>query len=1091
MKQNNFLKRLLAKNNKRHKCILLCLMVFVSLLNVQNALGQERSISGKVVDENNDPLPGLSIILQNSSIGTETDFNGLYQISIPDDETSVLEFSFIGYTLQSITVGSSNVIDVAMVPDVGALEEVVVIGYGTQKKQSVVGAIGVATSEDIKEQGNVRNLTDALTGAIPGLSILSGSALPGGDGEMGGTNMYTESEILIRGKTTWNDSSPLILVDGVERTMNDIDINEVASVSVLKDASATAVFGVKGGNGVILITTKRGKTGRSRFRIEGEMSFETASDLASTVELPEAARARNIGLERIRRLNQGLWNQHYLSDTEIGYYRDGTYPYAYQNIRWEDEMLKEYSTSYRVNASASGGTEKVKYFSSASFNHVGDILNSQDLGQGYIPSYTYDRINIRTNFDFQITKSTKVTANFSGMFGVQSSPPSNQRQGLFGGLNQYSGDSPILIYEDGIYGAYDGTYRHQNSFAQLNFGGVESNPRTQINMDYSISQGLDVITKGLKVTGKLAYDNIFRTEGRRTRDSGYITKTIAKEFYLEGGFYDYDTETYMINGAPADMSDGGPYVVYETPSTGGEGFGWEKRPNTFDEEEVGNLNNAERNLYYEAALRYQREFGVHNVSGLAMFSRQYRERGSNWPSKREDWVGRVTYDYDSRYLLEVNGAYNGSEKFGPGYRFDFFPSVAAGWVISNESFMENVDWLSNLKVRYSYGLVGNDRVNTGSTWPYLTTYGTYNFSTRERAYFGYPTAYSELNRYSEGNPGNPDLRWEKALKQNLGFEIATFNNRLNVSIDVFKEDREDMLIAANTRANSIAPLFGKAAPPANLGEAKSHGGEIELTYRNSWDDLNYWISTNWSVARSEIIYRESPELALPHQKAEGFPVDQTRSGISTGIIQSWDDLYNATGASDATRNGNILPGDVAMLDFNSDGQYLGSDDTVPYEFPTYPQNNYGISFGGDYKGVDVSIRFVGAYNTTRNVNPSLFWNNNLFVPEFYLENTWSPEYNVSNPTFPALWLDNGKPDNPTGQFHEYDGSFVRIQSAQIGYTLPKRWIKPLRISSFKIYANGRNLALWTNMPDDIAGIDDPGKNYPQTKQINFGVSVGF
>lgn len=447
MKKNNFFKRLLAKNDTRHKCILFCLFVFVSLLNAQS---QDRTISGKVVDEDNSPLPGLNIILQNTTIGAQTDFNGFYELQVPADEEVILEYSFLGYALQTITVGTENIIDVIMVPDVDALNEVIVVGYGTQKIESVVGAIGTATGKDLKQQGNVSNLTDALTGMIPGLSVLSASGMPGGDFQSN-TKIFTPTELLIRGKTTWNDASPLILVDGIERPMGDVDVSEVESISVLKDASATAVFGVKGGNGVILITTKRGKTGKSIFNIEAEMSYVTPSDQVTVAPVPESAIARNIGLERIRRFNQGLWDELYYSDEEVGYFRDGTYPYAYQNMDWSDVLFKDFTKSYRVNATASGGTEKVKYFVSTSFNHQGDIMNSQDLGQGYTPTYSYDRFNIRTNFDFQISKTTKLTANFSGMHGVQKKPPGATREGLFAGPSQYSGDLPILQYEDGVY----------------------------------------------------------------------------------------------------------------------------------------------------------------------------------------------------------------------------------------------------------------------------------------------------------------------------------------------------------------------------------------------------------------------------------------------------------------------------------------------------------------------------------------------------------------------------------------------------------------------------------------------------------------
>lgn len=502
------------------------------------------------------------------------------------------------------------------------------------------------------------------------------------------------------------------------------------------------------------------------------------------------------------------------------------------------------------------------------------------------------------------------------------------------------------------------------------------------------------------------------------------------------------------------------------------------------------LNNAERTLYYELKLDYARSFNLHSVTAMAIFSRQEIERGSDWPRKREDWVGRITYDYDQRYLLEINGAYNGSEKFGPKYRFDFFPSVAGGWMISNESFIkDNVKWLDELKLRYSYGLVGNDNVSTGSQWPYLTIWNTYNFKQEEPTGYGWPSPYMEYTRYNEGNPGNPDLRWEKATKQNLGFELGILNHKVNLTADFFSEHRTDMLLPSGQR--KVPPLFGKDPPPANVGEAKSQGAEIEIMYRNSVNKFNYWVSANWTVASSEIIHKESPPLLPEHQRPEGKPVDQTFSGISSGFIESWDDVYAATGGADDTKNIYLMPGDLMMIDFNSDGLYNSNDDNVPYGYPTHPQNNYGINLGGDYKGIDFSVRFTGGYNATRNIYAIIFNRDNMLVPTFVLNETWSPEYNNSNPSYPALAMSSAKSYNPLGEFREYDGSFFRLQSAQIGYSLPKRWTDPLRINNLRLYINGRNLFLWTKMPNDGVGMDDPGKNYPTKKQINFGLNIQF
>jgi TonB-linked SusC/RagA family outer membrane protein len=1058
----------------------------VFMFNYSLSFGQNL-IKGKVIDENGNPISFATVIIEGTSTGTSTNIDGTFSLNASVGQK--LNVRFVGYKTEVIEITALNKeLFITLKEEATNLEDVVVVGYGTQKKASVVGAIASTTSEEIKTQGNVSNLTDALTGAIPGVTVLSVSGMPGGDYESG-TKIYTPSEILIRGKTTWNSSAPLILVDGVERLMNDIDINEVESISVLKDASATAVFGMKGGNGVILITTKRGVQGKAKFNIEAETSFETPSKLIATADIPTSAMARNYALERTRRFNSAIWNELYLADDEIGYYRDGTYPYAYQNLDWQDVLLKDFTKSSRVNLSASGGTDRVRYFASTSFNHVGDIMNSEDLGQGYLPSYSYDRFNVRSNFDFNITKTTKLQANFSGMYGVRNSPPSNTREGLFAGISSQSGDMPILIYEDGVYGAEDARFKASNPYERLNFLGTRTYPRTMINMDYTLVQKLDFLTEGLSLSGKLAFDNTFRNEGKSINDAGHIQKTINKEFYLRGGYYDYETETYMLDGGVANMDD---WTFYDVPTGGYEGFGWVKTPNKYDAEAV-NVSDAERNLYYELQLRYDRSFGKHSVTGLAMFSRFESTRGSGWPQKREDWVGRITYDYDDRYFFETNGAYNGTEKFGPEYRFDFFPSVAAGWLLSNENFIKNnFNWIDKLKIRYSIGKVGNYNVNAGGQWPFATIWDYYSFGYSGATYYGYPSTYSQYPKYNEGNPGNPDLHWEKARKQNLGFEFEALRKRISFTADIFNEYRWDMLIGANERQNTVAPTTGKPAPAANIGEAKSHGAEIELTYRHSIrNKLHLWVSGKWAMARSEVIYKESADLMLPHQKPEGKPIGQTTTGISVGFIESWDDMYSSTRSSDASDQTMLMPGDLIMLDFNSDGKYNSSDDRVPYGYPTYPQNNYGFDFGGTLGGFDLVVRFLGAYNTTRNISPNLFWADNLYFPTSIRNATWSPQYNNADPSYPALALGDSKTYIPLGAWTHHDGSFLRLQSVQLSYNLPKNWVKKVDISNVKLYVNGRNLFLWTKMPDDGVGMDSPGKNYPTKKQINFGFNIQF
>lgn len=1066
---------------KRILIILISVMVGSVHLFAQQGL-----ITGTVQDETGGLMPGVNVTIEGGIIGTITDGDGNFSlpgISVGD----IIIFSFVGMVPENIEVKSlDQVMNVILLTSTVGLDEVVVVGYGEQKKESLVGAIGVATSDDIRSNGNVSNLKEALTGAIPGLSVMATSGMAG----EGDPRISRETEMLIRGKTTWNNSSPLILVDGVERQMDNLDINDVESISVLKDASATAVFGVKGGNGVILITTKRGLEGKAKFSIEGEYSMESWSKIVQPAELLKAIDGYNYAVERTRRIDQSGRLGNYYSDEVIGYYRDNTYPYAYPNNDWLGIAFKDFAQSYRVNGSVRGGTEKLKYFASAGYNHVDDLFNGQDVGQGYQPGYNYDRINIRSNFDVKLSNTTNLKVNIYGIQTFQSSIPGYQVNSFYGAISGLPANSQVHIYEDGMYGAYNADILAYNPMYEINFGGLAGGSSTTVNMDYTLQQDLKFITQGLTLNAKLAYDNRFVGDGPDVRDDGLLTKKIYESYYLEGGYYDYNEGIYMLaSGEPANMD---LYTVYVEDTGGAKqaGFGWLDQPINLSSES-GAANSTFRNLYYEIRMNYARIFGLHDVAGTAVFSRQSEVLGSNWPRKREDWIGRITYNYDLRYFIEVNGAYNGSEKFGPGYKFDLFPSLGGSWVISNEKFMKNanIGWLDRLKLRYSWGLVGNDRVNAGGQWPYVTIWEIGPEPTRlDRSQYGYPLSnYDGYERYVEGTPGNPDLRWETARKQNLGLNVGVFNNRISFSADFWNEYRWDMLIAADQR--EVPPVTGVPAnSAANLGEASSRGMELEINHRNSvGNDFHYFIKANWAIARSNVIYKANAPLTPSYKADEGFPLNQTRTSMASGIIQSWDDLYSTVGSATGGQNGQRMPGDVALVDFDADGAYESSDDVVPYGYPVYPQNNYAISLGADYKGLSFTIQFVGAYNVTRNINSGHYGNERAYVPDYLLSRTWT--YNQSDAQFPAL--SRGPKWNPTGHYQSYDGSFFRLQSTQLSYSLPARWIKKIGMDKLEIYVNGRNLWLWSIMPDDGVGANHDLSNYPTRKQINFGLRIQY
>ena len=1061
-------------------------LISLFLLGTFTLSAQQGLITGTVYDESGQIMIGVNVTVQGKTIGTITDTEGKFALggaSLGD----IITFSFIGMETQSIKVTSQDqVMTVTLKSSAVGLDELIVIGYGQQKKESVVGAIAVAKGEDLRSNGNVSNLRDALTGSIPGMAVLATSGLPGGGDE----RISRETELLIRGKTTWNDASPLILVDGVERDMDDIDINDVESISVLKDASATAVFGVKGGNGVILITTKRGEKGKAIFTVEGEYSLESWSKIVQPADLVHATHAYNSAVERTRRIDQSGKLGNYYSDEVIGYYRDNTYPYAYPNNDWLDIAFKDFAQSYRVNTSVRGGTETLKYFVTAGFNHVDDIFNGQNIGQGYTPGQDYDRINIRSNLDFKLTGTTFLRANLYGIQTFQKSIPSYQINGFYDGIAGLPSNSQVYRYEDGMYGAYNALILAYNPMYEINYGGVEMTSRTTVNMDYTLEQDLKFITPGLKVSAKLAHDNRFVSSGPSVRDEGALQKTINPDFYLEGGYYDYEEGLYRLaNGEPANMD---LYTVYYEETSGAKqaGFGWIRQPPDYSSE-GGSANFTQRNLYYEARINYARTFGKHDVTGTGVFSRQEDVLGSNWPRKREDWIGRLTYNYDVRYFLEINGAYNGSEKFGPNYKFDLFPSIGGSWLISNERFIKNasLDWLERLRIRYSWGLTGNDRVDAGGQWPYVTIWSLDGDQIiYDQSLYGFPISnYDGYLSYVEGTPGNPSLRWETARKQNLGFDLGLFKNKISLSVDAWDEYRHDMLIAADER--EIPPVSGVPSnAAANLGEASSKGLEFDLTYRNTIANyFHYWVKANWSVARSLVIYKANAPLTPDYRADEGFPLNQTRTSMASEIIQSWDDLYSTVGSAAGGQNNQRMPGDAALIDFDADGAYESSEDVVPYGYPVYPQNNYGFSLGGDYKGIQFSVQFVGAYNVTRNISSGHFGNEKAFVPEYLLDKTWT--YNMSDPTFPAL--SRGAKWNPTGHYGLYDGSFLRIQSAQLSYTLPVDLTKRIGIERLELYVNGRNLWLWCLMPDDGVGANHSLKNYPTKKQMNLGLRIQF
>ncbi len=1062
------------------KRIVLFLVCCVLVSVYSKTYSQNRSakiLSGTITDTYNRPLAGADIRIKGFKTGTISDINGNFSLSVPGD-SQTLEFSFAGMASREIAIGNQTEITISLAePEIG-MEERVAVGYGMQKKENVLGSIVQVTNQQLKRSGGVTNLAHALTGNLPGLTTFQYSGEPGND----------DPTLLVRAQGTWNNSQPLILVDGVERKMNDIDVSEVESISLLKDASATAVFGVKGSEGVILITTKRGRIGKPEITADVSTGFKYPSKYASKLDSYEGLKYRNSAIEYelpvketgwayytpIPVLNRYKKPQARASETGLPYDDE----YIFPNVDWSKEFLKKYTLSSRVNLNISGGTDFVRYFGSLTFNHDGDILNTGlENGKPYKSHWDYDRFNYRTNLDFDITKSTLLTVNLSGYVGIKTnlSNPGGSLN-VLNSFNIMPPNSFPVRFPTGEWGYNPLTFSLGNPVMRINNRGYAQRIRTQLSTDFRLTQKLDIITRGLEISGSLSYDTRFTTAGgvAEFSDGNALVK------YIDPKIIDKTASQTDLDYTYGSLKALGPedfdFVLIPVNYVQ-EGYTF-----TSDESIYGGLNQQlnpphYRRIYYQTRINYARTFNKHELSALGMFSREQFAELSMFPRYREDWVGRINYDFAGKYLLETNAAYNGSEKFGPGYRFGFFPSVAIGWIASNEKFLD-FDWLDKLKFRYSIGKVGNDNF-TSVRWKYLTTW-----SQADQTIFGPSITKSPYVQYLQSAIGNPNLHWEKSTRQNYGTELSLLKNKINLDIDYFTDHRTDIFMNQNQR--KIPAYYGNYPAGANIGETKTRGYELEFNFRNSIkDNFRYWFDWAYTHAIDKIIYMEDRQMDFDYQKNAGFQIAQTKTLIHNGYLNTWDDVY--AGTSGSTNNDYKLPGDVRMIDFNADG-IIDSYDTAPWAYPNRPQNTYSFSLGADWKGFSAMVQFFGVFNTSRlySRDYTAFTDDlSSVVFDEIQADIWTP-VNLNSKwkaqRFQSLSYD--------GTLMYVDGSYLRLKTAEIAYTLNNDWLQKTGLSSVRIYMNGNNLFFWSDMVDERESSQDDTA-YPMMKLLKLGLSVIF
>ena len=1049
------------------------LMLFASstMLYAQNGI----VVKGSVTDNTGDPLIGASVVVKGqTSLGTITDFDGNFQLKVPS-ESSVLVFSYVGMVTKEAKVGKQRNFSIMLTDDT-QLEEVVVVGYGQQKKASVVGAITQTTGEVLERAAGIGSVSAALTGNLPGIATIASTGQPGEE----------DPRIYIRGAAAWNqDAQPLILVDGVKREIKSVDVTSVATVSVLKDASATAVYGVEGANGVILITTKRGVEGKARIDVGFNATLKAVSKLPRKYDSYDGYMLRNQAIEHELALGGDASWAYYRPQTFINNFRNqdttvkpnydadgnylGDYSQAerYPNVDWQEEMFKDFALSYNTNINFSGGTNFVKYFVAFDFQNEGDMTRIWDNNQGYEGGYSYNRLNVRSNLDFQITKTTQFKVNLAGSNAQQKSPRyyygNNgeffQQQNWAGAYRMPPNVYPVQ-FSNGAWGfSRLAASNMSNSPMSVSTSGYELTTITRVFTDFALEQKLDFITKGLVARGTISWDNQFNegSRGISAAGGGHVNNTAY--IIPEEGQLVWENEIY--------------------PKTGFDFY--EKRDWST---EAGNVSYTSRATEMSVQLFWARQLGDHNVSLMGNWKRRINAGNAELENRREDWVFRTTYDYKSRYFAEFNGAYNGSQKFSPDNRFAFFCSGAAGWMLSEEKFMKKLKdkgIVDLFKIRGSIGEIGDD--NAGARWAYLTGWEVTNNGNGFN--ISLDGSASPFIGYKEATIAQPDLRWATVLKKDIGFDYAFLHGMFAGSFDWFRDDRYDIFISGANR--SVPSYFGAATTPdVNKGKMKNYGFEIEVRFNKVLNNgMRFWTNANYTYAHNEIILKDDPALIPSYRKAQGYSQGQYVSFIDNGFIGTYDELYSTPERE--KDDSQVLIGDHYIVDFNGDGVVDETNDQAPYGYTGNPEHTYNATIGWEWKGWSMFAQLYGVTGVTRDVTLTSFGDQLLTV--YDTGNWWNAQDGSGEVVVPRF---STQVSYNNGTQFLFDGSYFRLKNVEIAYTWSKGWIKKLGFSSLKLYLNGNNLFLITKMPDDREsnyGWSGSGGAYPTVRRYNFGFKL--
>lgn len=1022
---------------------------------VFEVLAQNKTITGTISDERGAPVFGANVVEKGSTNGISSDYNGVFKLTLLHTP-AVLEITYLGYKTESVKVDSQKSLKITLEPNSMELEDVVIVGYGTQKKASVVGAITQVKSDELK-QSNVPSLANAIAGRVSGVITMMGSGKPGKDA----------SEIFIRGQATTNSTAALVLVDGIERDWNQIDPDDIESFSVLKDASATAVYGVRGANGVILITTKRGQLGKPSFNVSVKYAMQ------QPIRKPDYLDSYNYALLKNEALrNDGQPDLYTAEDLE--HYRTGDSPYTHPNNDYYEDFIKKASPLYQVNMNANGGTELIKYYISANVMHQEGLYREFE-NQRYSTNSNFDRYNVRSNLDVNVTKNLTIGIDLTGRIEIRRSPYSdgdNDNLSVFERFRRQSPNTQSYINPDGTVGGRSDESR-LSPYPFLSLYGNTRRNKNVLEGAFKLNEKMDYVTPGLSFRALLGYVSTFNSKRR------IICKPELWEYNRYG--------QYLLNRSREK---------YEQEVTRGP---------------------ANRSVSGEAALNYSRTFNDHAVSGLILYqqSRDWNE----WavPVGYMGLVGRATYAYKQRYLFEVNAGYNGSMQFAKSNRFGLFPAVSLGWVMSEEKFFKENNLFTYLKIRGSYGEIGNDKIGNFK-YLYEQQYFRAPNNLRFNWAFGENAGSAVLKQgIIEGKRGNDNVSWERAKKANIGFDSKFFNNKLSLTADFFYEKRTDILAVPY----SLPFLLGMNKPqdseredkqgmsPLNIGQVTNKGLDMDIKYDGKLGAFNYFVKGNFTFARNRIDRIDEEGKQFEWEKREGKSLGQHFGLTDIGLYQKNDFMLDNQGELLLDRGfptlkeglpvptyGVVWPGDCRYKDLDGNG-FIDTHDEGPIGKSNVPEFNYGITLGGSFHGFDFNILFQGAGGAHVYYSQDAIW-------EFYSDSEgkamkhhlgrYIPEDPSSweKATYPRLHASWNLHNQQKTSRWLYSRNYLRLKNMEIGYTLPKKVLQKIRIKNIRVYLSGTNLLTFDKAlnwdPETSEGV---GNMYPQTRNWNVGVNINF